>query len=83
MSLTLNAIGKNLARNAVQMRKDSATNLTELAYITGVSRRTLSRIEAAKKARRSYNPMLKTVVKLSAAAGITVDQFINGKVAFQ
>jgi DNA-binding XRE family transcriptional regulator len=83
MSTTLNTMGKTFARNTVQIRKDSSTNLTELAYITGVSRRTLGRIEAAKKARKTYNPMLKTAIKLAQAAGVTVDELLNEKLSFQ
>lgn len=83
MSITLNQIGKNLAANASRMRKDSATNFNELAHITGVSVRTLKRIEAAKKARRTYSPMLKTVVRLADAAGVTVDTFLKNRLQFQ
>jgi DNA-binding XRE family transcriptional regulator len=83
MSTTLNQLGKNLAANTVRMRKDSSTNIKELAHITGVSARTLQRIEVAKKARQSYSPMLKTAIRLADAAGVTVDEFIKNRLVFQ
>jgi DNA-binding XRE family transcriptional regulator len=83
MSNNLNVLGKNLTTNATVMRKEAEMNLSQLAHFTGVSRRTLSRIEAAKKARKTYNPMLKTAIKLAAVAGVTVDEFISGKLVFK
>lgn len=74
---TLNQIGRTLARNTAILRKDVEMNLSEMERLTGVSRRTLSRIEKARAERRPYNPMLKTVVKLAETAGLTVDEYIK------
>lgn len=74
---TLNSMGRTLVRNTSQMRRWGDFNMSELAQATGVSRRTLGRIEAARRERRSYNPMLKTVVKLAEAAGVSVDYYIK------
>jgi transcriptional regulator with XRE-family HTH domain len=74
---TLNSIGRTLTRNTRLLLRKSDFNMSELERITGVSRRTLSRIEAARKARRPYNPMLKTVVKLATAAGVSVDTYLS------
>ncbi len=74
---TLNQMGRNLTRNTFRLRKNSELNLAEMARATGVSRRTLGRIEQARSERRTYNPMLKTVVSLAQAAGITVDEYIK------
>lgn len=76
---SLNQIGRTLARNTVMLRKDVEMNFSEMARLTGVSRRTLGRIEKAKAERRSYSPMLKTVVKLAETAGTTVDDYIKTK----
>lgn len=74
---TLNKIGKTLARNTAILRKDVALNLSQMERMTGVSRRTLARIEKARKERRPYSPMLKTVVKLAETAGVPVDTYIK------
>jgi transcriptional regulator with XRE-family HTH domain len=74
---TLNQLGRTLTRNTSMLRKDIDMSLTEMSYLTGVSRRTLGRIEQARAARRTYSPMLKTVVKLAAATGVTVDEYLN------
>lgn len=82
-NLTLNSMGKNLVRNTAVLRADSLLTVEQTAKVTGVSERTLNRIELAKKSRRSYNPMLHTVVKLAEASGVTVDDYISKKLTFQ
>jgi|HigsolmetaAR202D_1030399.scaffolds.fasta_scaffold12858_5 Predicted transcriptional regulators len=74
---TLNQIGRTLARNTAILRKDAALNLSDMERMTGVSRRTLGRIEKARKERRPYSPMLKTVLKLAETAGVSVDDYIK------
>lgn len=83
MSISLNRIGKNLAANSTTLRKKSDMSFAEMADATGVSRRTLQRIEAARKANRSYQPMLKTVARLAAATGASLDDFLGGRLTFQ
>lgn len=74
---TLNQIGRTLARNTAVLRKDVDMNLSDMARLTGVSRRTLGRIEKARAERRPYRPMLSTVVKLADTCGLTVDEYIK------
>ena len=81
--VNLATIGRNLIRNTTSLRTESDVTVGQLAQATGVSERTLNRIEAARRERRSYNPMLKTVVKLAAASGTTVDEYIKTKLEFQ
>lgn len=78
---SLHRFGRNLIRNTARIQKASELTTSELALATGVSRRTLGRMEKARKEGRSYNPMLKTVAKLASAAGITIDQYLTQRVA--
>ena len=81
--LNLSAIGRTLAKNASVLRAQSALTLSQTEEATGVSRRTLSRIAVAHSRRRTYSPMLSTVVKLANATGVTVDQFLTQNLSFQ
>jgi transcriptional regulator with XRE-family HTH domain len=83
MNTNLNQMGKTLTQNTNSLKGAVEVGVTELATFTGVSKRTLQRIEAARRARRTYRPMLKTAVKLAAAAGVTVDDYINSRLQFQ
>lgn len=80
--LNLTQIGRTLARNAAVLRAQSTLNLTQTQEATGVSRRTLARIEKARAQRRTYKPMLSTVVKLANASGVTVDEFLTQQLTF-
>ncbi|MCU1492219.1 MAG: hypothetical protein JWM85_3624 [Acidimicrobiaceae bacterium] len=74
---TLNQIGKTITRNTTLLRRDVCMNLSDMERLTGVSRRTLGRIEKARAERRTYSPMLKTVLKLAETAGVTVDDYLK------
>jgi DNA-binding XRE family transcriptional regulator len=76
-------MGKVITQNTNSVRKAVDVTQTELADASGVSRRTLQRIESARRARRTYRPMLKTVVKLAAVAGVSIDDYINNRLQFQ
>jgi transcriptional regulator with XRE-family HTH domain len=83
MSITLNQLGKNLARNTGMMAKEAGIDLKQLSDLSGVSLRTLYRIEKARKARKSYSPMFKTVAKLASLAGVSVDDYVQGHLEFK
>lgn len=83
MTTSLNQMGKVITQNTNSVRKAVDVTQLELAEASGVSRRTLQRIEAARKSRRTYRPMLKTVVKLAAVAGVSIDDYINNRLQFQ
>jgi len=76
---SLSNLGKTLARNASRLRRQNDLTVTQTAQLTGVSPSTLRRIEKARDARRTYKPMLSTVVKLARVSGVTVDEFIGGR----
>ncbi len=76
---TLNSLGKTLTYNAGILRRLSETTVPELARQTGLSASTLRRIEKARIAKTPYKPMLSTVVKLAAQTGVTIDEFLKGR----
>jgi transcriptional regulator with XRE-family HTH domain len=73
--ISLNRIGKTIARNTTILRRDANLNVSQMARLTGVSRRTLGRIERARAERRPYHPMFATVVKLADTAGVPIDTY--------
>jgi DNA-binding XRE family transcriptional regulator len=79
----LNDAGRNLTKNTKELKNAVELTIAELSWHTGVSETTLRRIEAARKARRAYRPMLSTVVKLADFADLTVDDYINNRLTFQ
>lgn len=83
MNTNLNQMGKTLTQNTNSVRKAVGINTTELAEFTGISKRTIQRIEAARRARRTYRPMLKTAVLLAHFAGVSVDDYIKNSLQFQ
>ncbi len=82
MTTNLTQAGRNLTQNTKTLKGAVELSLTELAGFSGVSKRTLERMEAARKARRTYRPALSTVVKLADLAGVTVDDFIKTRLNF-
>jgi transcriptional regulator with XRE-family HTH domain len=83
MTTNLNQVGKTLTQNARNLNVAVELSQNEMAAMSGVSRRTLQRIEAARKARQTYRPALSTVIKLADFAGVTVDDFIKSRLQFQ
>lgn len=83
MTTNLNQIGKTILANTAASRLSIEATAPTLALISGVSVRTLQRMESARKARRTYRPALSTVVKLAAAVGVTVDEYIQGRLTFE
>lgn len=72
-----NKIGRTVARNTAKLRKNAKLSLSDMERATGVSRRTLARIETAHSDRSPYIPSLKTVVKLAETAGVSVDTYVS------
>lgn len=83
MSTLLTQLGRTMTQNASSVQKAVAANRTELADFTGISVSTLARIEKARKARRTYNPAFKTVVKLAEFAGVSIDDFVKSRLTFR
>jgi transcriptional regulator with XRE-family HTH domain len=83
MTTNLTQAGKTLTQNAGRLNRAVELTKTDMAAMSGVSIRTLQRIESARKARRTYRPALSTVVKLADFAGVSVDDFIKHKLEFQ
>jgi transcriptional regulator with XRE-family HTH domain len=74
---SLHRFGRNFIRNTARIQKAAQLSTSELAKATGVSSRTLARMEKARKEGRSYSPMLKTVARLAQAAGVSIDQYLQ------
>lgn len=83
MQVSLNKAGKILVQNVNTIRKESRLTVKELAEATGVSKDTIYRMNKARKERRTYRPMLSTVVKLAKASNISIDDLVSGKVDVQ
>jgi transcriptional regulator with XRE-family HTH domain len=77
MISNLTEAGKNLTKNTARLQGAVALTTIELANFTGVSERTLRRIETARKARRTYHPAFSTVARLANFAGVTVDDYVK------
>jgi len=83
MITNLTEAGRNLTKNASRLKGAIELSTAELSAFTGVSKRTLNRIEVARKARRTYRPSLATAVKLANFAGVSVDEFIQSTLNFE
>lgn len=83
MTTNITNAGRTLTKNAKSLAGAVNVNLTELAGLSGLSKSTLYRIETARKFRRTYHPMMSTVIKLADVAGVTVDDFIKSRLSFQ
>jgi transcriptional regulator with XRE-family HTH domain len=79
----LKEAGRNIVRNTTGMKNTGRMSISEMAIFSGISERTLCRIETARKARQSYKPAFSTVAKLATAAGVTIDVFVKNHLTFQ
>lgn len=73
------ALGNNTTFNTDLIRKATGLSLAQLAATADLSRSTLYRMAAARKARTAYSPTLATVVKLANLAEVSVDDFVSGR----
>lgn len=83
MTINITKAGKIIARNVAQIRKESEITQAQMAEATGVSRRTIQRIEQANTYGVAYNPLLSTAVKIANAAQITVQDLIYSQLEIQ
>ena len=79
----LNILGRNIATNVSRLVEANGLPNKELAERVGLSTSTIYRINKARAARRPYRPMLSTVIKLAADAGVSVDDFIRTRLVFE
>jgi transcriptional regulator with XRE-family HTH domain len=73
----------NVGRNTIEVRKANELSFPQLASVSGVSRRTLQRIEKARKDKAIYVPKESTITKLANLVGVTPQEFAGQKLAFQ
>ena len=72
-----------VARNAVVINNLTKTTRSEYAAMTGLSKSTIRRLHRARKEKREYNPTVRTLSKLAAFAGVTLDEFATKRLAVQ
>lgn len=70
---TFASIRKNVLRNIHIVRVENRFTAREFSQATNLSETTIRRAEKAYRNRRPYNPQLSTLVKLSQATGLTLD----------
>lgn len=68
---------KTISRNVYMLKKNSLLSATEMSRETKLSANTIRRIENAHKFKRPYNPTLSTLVKLSRATGLSLDDLVT------
>ena len=74
---TFASIRKNVLRNIHILRVENKFSAREFSQVTNLSETTIRRAERAYKNRRPYNPQLSTLVKLSQATGLTLDDMTD------
>lgn len=82
---SLNAEARKLAHNFVVnsdlIRKENDLTITGYAEATGLARSTVYRMEQFRKKRgrgRVYQPKLQTILKVSEATGLSVNNLVEG-----
>lgn len=78
--ITLKKASKLVTRNIHTVLKDSQLSLSGFGQAVGLSRSTVKRIEDAHKFKRPYNPTMNTLLKISRATGLTLDEVVKEKV---
>lgn len=74
---TFASVRKNVLRNIHILRVENKFSTREFAQATNLSETTIRRAEKAYRNRRPYNPQLSTLVKLSQATGLTLDDMTS------
>ncbi|HET8685152.1 MAG TPA: helix-turn-helix transcriptional regulator [Methanosarcina sp.] len=70
---------KTIASNVHTLAKNSDMTAAEFAAATKLSRSTIRRIEDARRFKRPYNPQLSTLLKLSKAANLSLDELAGSR----
>ncbi len=65
----------HLHENLKRIRKDKGLNQEQLAERSGISKGQLSKLETGEQS----NPVLQTVVALSAALGVSIEELVFGE----
>lgn len=78
---TFASVRKNVLRNIHILRVENKFSTREFAQATNLSETTIRRAEKAYRNRRPYNPQLSTLVKLSQATGLTLDDMTSSYLA--
>lgn len=74
---TFASVRKNVLRNIHILRVENKFSTREFAQATNLSETTIRRAEKSYRSRRPYNPQLSTLVKLSQATGLTLDDMTS------
>lgn len=73
---------KTLSANLRRLRKETDSSLSKFAEDTGVSRRTLTRIETLGKV-GGYTPTLGTVIRIANALQVQVSDVLKTKLTYK
>jgi transcriptional regulator with XRE-family HTH domain len=69
---------RSIAVKVRSLRAFNEMSINELSDKSGISPRTINRVEAADMV--GYNPQIKTIVSLSHALGVTLGNLLNTRV---
>lgn len=81
--MALKKASKQVTRNIHTVFKGSEMTKTSFSKAIGISTSTLRRIENAYKYKRPYNPSLTTLLKMSTATGLTLDEVVKETVVME
>lgn len=74
----LRKLSSNFVTNMKALRHANNMSVSDMSNVTGVSYNTIQRIERARKSRFcTYEPRLKTVMKVAEAAGCKIEDLIE------
>jgi transcriptional regulator with XRE-family HTH domain len=74
-TISATRVSGTVLRNAARMRWTSGLTRKQYTEATGISPSTQHRIEQHYLSGSEYNPTLRTLVKLSSALGVTLQEF--------
>ena len=75
---SLNRTLKAVTRNIHVLQADNELTTEGFARATGLAPSTVRRARRAYSERRSYNPTLRTLLKVGSATGLSLDQISGG-----